>query len=158
MQLRTIQYSTAQPSTFQWRTVQLSTAQMQPSTFRHSLPSLSHLLPYLPFQKPQSLLCLVATILNGDIRSLTMIILWPCNELGWWTAFPHLAMFIQTILYISLSWSINIAEGITDLRIDWYLQKQLIQAKTSCDQIIRRRCCQAVVNLWPSSQMSKSVC
>ena len=57
LQLSTAQYSPVHPST-----LQDGEAQLQPSTFRYSLPSSltsSHLLPYLPFQKPHSLLCLV---------------------------------------------------------------------------------------------------
>ena len=51
-----------QPSTSYYSPVQLSTAQLQPSTSKYSPSSsltLSHPLPYLPFQKPLSLLCLV---------------------------------------------------------------------------------------------------
>ena len=63
IQPSTAQHSLIRPRTAQYSQVQLSTAQLKPSTFRYSLPSLltsSHLLPYLPFQKLHSLLCLVA--------------------------------------------------------------------------------------------------
>ena len=65
IQVWTIQYSPVQPTKFHYSLVQLSTAQLKPSAFRYSLPSSltsSHLLPYLPFQKPHSLLCLVIVV------------------------------------------------------------------------------------------------
>ena len=55
------QYSPMGLRTVQYSPVQLSAAQLQPST-RYSLQSSltsSHLSPYLPFQKPHSLVCLV---------------------------------------------------------------------------------------------------
>ena len=65
------QYIQEQPSTAKQSALQLSTAQyipvqptraqhstVRPSTFHYSLLTSSHLLPYLPFQKPHSLLCL----------------------------------------------------------------------------------------------------
>ena len=57
-----IHYSPVQPSTAFNTPLQLSTAQLQPSTSQYSLSSLltlSNLLPYLPFQKLHTLLCLV---------------------------------------------------------------------------------------------------
>ena len=67
VQPNTIQYSPEQPNTIQCSPEQPTTAhysQVQPNTAQYSpssLLTLSNLLPYLSFQKPHSLLCLVTT-------------------------------------------------------------------------------------------------
>ena len=83
MQTSTAQYSPEQPITAQYNPF---AAQLQPSTSQYSpssLLTLSHLLPYLLFQKPHSLLCLVLLYaIKSWVKNVPNYAIYGCKILG----------------------------------------------------------------------------